>query len=133
MEICDLYKHVNCYVSLHRGEGFGLQLAESMALGIPVIATNWSGNKDFMLKSNSFLVDGEISPVADLNDSLYKHGVWFEPDIDQAVEHMRTVYDNYMSNMMTTKLLNAHARILTNHNIWSVAADMNSFLLDRVK
>ena len=33
----------DCYVSLHRSEGFGLTLAECMALGKPVIATAFSG------------------------------------------------------------------------------------------
>ena len=33
MELCD------CYVSLHRGEGFGLTIAEAMSLAKPVIAT----------------------------------------------------------------------------------------------
>ena len=31
----------DCYVSLHRAEGFGLTLAEAMALGKPVIATGY--------------------------------------------------------------------------------------------
>jgi glycosyltransferase involved in cell wall biosynthesis len=42
MDACD------CYVSLHRSEGFGLSMAEAMALGKPVIATAYSGNLDFM-------------------------------------------------------------------------------------
>ena len=39
-----LLARADCYVSLHRSEGFGLTLAESMALGTPVIATGYSGN-----------------------------------------------------------------------------------------
>ncbi len=46
----------DCYVSLHRSEGFGLTMAESMALGKPVIATAYSGNLEFMTDENSFLV-----------------------------------------------------------------------------
>ena len=41
MSACD------CYLSLHRAEGFGLTMAESMRLGKPVIATGWSGNMGF--------------------------------------------------------------------------------------
>ncbi len=47
----------DCYVSLHRSEGFGLTLAEAMAIGKPVIATGYSGNLDFMTAENSYLVD----------------------------------------------------------------------------
>ena len=54
MAACD------CYVSLHRAEGFGLTLAEAMAIGKPVIATGYSGNVDFMNDANSYLVDYEI-------------------------------------------------------------------------
>ena len=46
----------DCYVSLHRSEGFGLTLAEAMALGKPVIATGYSGNLDFMTPETSYLV-----------------------------------------------------------------------------
>src|SRR5207249_3990322 len=42
----------NCYVSLHRSEGFGLPLAECMALGKPVIGTAFSGMTDFMTEAN---------------------------------------------------------------------------------
>ena len=52
-----LFARADCYVSLHRSEGFGLTLAESMALGKPVIATGYSGNTDFMTPANSYLVD----------------------------------------------------------------------------
>ena len=52
-----LIARADCYVSLHRSEGFGLTLAESMALGTPVIATGYSGNIDFTTPSNSYLVD----------------------------------------------------------------------------
>ena len=36
------------YVSMHHSEGFGLTLAEAMYLGKPVVATNYSGNTEFM-------------------------------------------------------------------------------------
>ena len=56
-----LFARADCYVSLHRAEGFGLTLAEAMALGKPVIATGFSGNTDFMTPANSYLVDWKLT------------------------------------------------------------------------
>ena len=53
----------DCYVSLHRAEGFGLTLAEAMALGKPVIATGYSANTDFMTPANSYLVEHGYTEV----------------------------------------------------------------------
>src|SRR5436305_7216483 len=53
----------DCYVSLHRSEGLGLTLAEAMLLGKPVIATNYSGNLDFMTPATSRLVDYRLVPL----------------------------------------------------------------------
>ena len=50
----------DCYVSLHRSEGFGLTMAEAMLMGKPVIATGYSGNLDFMDSHNSLLVDCKV-------------------------------------------------------------------------
>src|SRR6202035_5522728 len=47
-ELGGLMTACDCYISLHRAEGFGLTLAEAMALGKPVIGTGYSGNVDFM-------------------------------------------------------------------------------------
>ena len=56
-EIFGLESVIDSYVSLHRSEGFGLGLAESMFLGKPVIGTAYSGNLEFMDETNSLLVD----------------------------------------------------------------------------
>src|SRR6476469_7508588 len=51
----------DCFVSLHRSEGFGLGLAEAMLMAKPAIATGYSGNLDFMNRDNSLLVDYELT------------------------------------------------------------------------
>jgi glycosyltransferase involved in cell wall biosynthesis len=80
--VCD------CYVSLHRAEGFGFNLAESMLLGKPVIATGWSGNMDFMNAANACLVDYALTPIA-TDVGPYRSGqIWAEPDVEHAAWHM---------------------------------------------
>ena len=78
------------YAALHRSEGFGLPLAEAMLAGIPVMATGWSGNRDFMDETNSLLVDYRLVPVRD-PQGKYPEGEerWAEPDIDHAARLLR--------------------------------------------
>lgn len=84
----------DCYVSLHRAEGFGYTLAESMWLGKPVIATGYSGNTDFMTEKNSYLVDYRLVPIGPGSDPYPPEGVWAEPDIDHAAALMRDVFEH---------------------------------------
>lgn len=86
------YHAVDCYVSLHRAEGFGLTMAKSMAAGKPVIATGFSGSMDFMDDRTAFLVPWQYVPVGP--DTVYPaEARWAEPDIDVAADMMRTVAD----------------------------------------
>jgi glycosyltransferase involved in cell wall biosynthesis len=79
-------------LSLHRGEGFGLVLAEAMLLGKPVVATGWSGNTDFMDRGNSVLVDYRLAPARD-DRSVYR-GLWAEPDVADAARRLRALADD---------------------------------------
>jgi glycosyltransferase involved in cell wall biosynthesis len=93
-EMCRLVSLCDCYVSLHRSEGFGRGPAEAMALGKPVIATNYSGNVDFMNADNSFPVDYTLVSVGEDEYPGACGQVWAEPDITHAAAHMRRVYDD---------------------------------------
>ena len=78
----------SCLVSLHRSEGLGLHLAEAMALGVPVIATGYSGNLDFMNNSNSRLIDYELVDIDDAGPYT-GCGKWAEPDVEAAARAMQ--------------------------------------------
>jgi glycosyltransferase involved in cell wall biosynthesis/SAM-dependent methyltransferase len=84
----------DCYVSLHRAEGFGLTMAEAMHLGKPVIATGYSGNLDFMTKDNSFLVDYRLVQIGLGSEPYPPDARWAEPDIDHAGRLMREVFEH---------------------------------------
>src|SRR5262249_19551235 len=87
-----LIADAQCYVSLHRSEGFGLTLAESMLYGVPVIATAYSGNMDFLTTANSLLVDYSMVPVPEGAGPYPEGASWAEPDVHMAAAHMRRVY-----------------------------------------
>ena len=82
------------YVSLHRAEGFGLVMAEAMALAKPVIATGYSGNLDFMTAANSLLVDYRLVPIGTGAEPYPADGEWAEPDIGHASSLMRRLFDD---------------------------------------
>lgn len=88
-EILGLIDSCDCFVSLHRSEGFGFGPAEAMYLGKPVIVTNYSGNTDFTLPDNSCLVDYRLIPVIEGQYVFDRGQVWAEPDIEHAAWYMR--------------------------------------------
>ena len=81
-----LIRACDCFVSLHRAEGFGRGLGEAMAEGRLALGTGWSGNVDFMTAENSLLVPFRMARV---RKGQYPHGAgqsWAEPDVSRAAE-----------------------------------------------
>lgn len=84
----------DCFVSMHRSEGFGLVMAEAMYFGKPVIATNWSANTDFMNEENSCPVRYQLVSV-DQDYVVYKKGqIWADPDVDHCAGYMRALVED---------------------------------------
>jgi glycosyltransferase involved in cell wall biosynthesis len=94
VETSSLMNLADCYVSLHRSEGLGLTLSEAMSHGKPVIATNYSGNVDFMDNSNSYLVPWTRVAVGQDAEGYSPDATWAEPDVVEAARLMRHVYEN---------------------------------------
>lgn len=89
-----LIRCVDVYVSLHRAEGFGLVLAEAMLLKTATIATNYSANTEFQSKDTSCLVDYKLIPVGKDIYPYKKEYLWADPDVNQAAEYMKKLYDD---------------------------------------
>ncbi|HEV7731112.1 MAG TPA: glycosyltransferase [Candidatus Binatia bacterium] len=90
-DILRLISSVDCYVSLHRSEGFGYTCAEAMAYARPVIATGYSGNLDFMSADDAFLVTADETPVTVADGPFQRGSVWAEPRIAHAAALMTQV------------------------------------------
>lgn len=109
---------VDCYISLHRAEGFGLGMAEAMALGKPVIGTDFSGNTEFLREDTGFPVRYRLAAVEEgayhLADGMY----WADPDLDHAAELMARV----VSDRETTaaRAQTGQAFMLANHSLDAV-------------
>jgi glycosyltransferase involved in cell wall biosynthesis len=93
-EMFGLQNCVDCYVSLHRSEGFGLGMAECMYLGKPVIATGYSGNLDFMNRDNSLLVDYKLIPLREGDYPCWQGQRWADANVSHAATLMRQVYED---------------------------------------
>ena len=93
-QIDALHARGNCYVSLHRGEGWNYPLFDAASRGIPVVSTGYSGPMDYLTPADHFLVRYRICPVR--QPYLYYHPEmqWADPDLTHASELMRWIYEN---------------------------------------
>lgn len=91
-EITELEAACDCFVSLHRAEGFGLAVAECMALGKPVISTDWSATAEFVRADNGCPVRSATVTLDRAHGPYARGGVWAEPDLDHAAEWMQRLH-----------------------------------------
>lgn len=88
-----LHSESDCYISLHRAEGFGMPIMEAMMAGNPVITTGYGGPSDFA-KEYGLLVDYRMTPVCNMPWPIYTGNMlWADPDIMSARKHMRYLYE----------------------------------------
>lgn len=82
----------DCFVSLHRSEGYGLAVAESMFLGKPVIATDWSATAEFVTPENGCPVRAPLVTLAENHGPYAKGATWADPDPAHAAEWMKKLF-----------------------------------------
>lgn len=103
-ELCGVYTLGQAFVLPTRGEGVGMPFMEALASGIPVIATGWGGQMDYLDEGNSFLVDYKLeSPAGRMNEAISLEyrllfaedgQLWAEPEKDSLKKQMRYAYEN---------------------------------------
>jgi len=85
MPIGDLYRAIDVYLSLHRSEGYGLNLAEAASLGVPVLATGYGMPADILARPEVDTVGWSLVPVRDPQRAYTDPGTqWAEPDLAEA-------------------------------------------------
>ncbi|WP_313802449.1 glycosyltransferase family 4 protein [Cytobacillus sp.] len=127
-ELNGLMNEMNSYVSLHRAEGFGLPIAEAMSLGKPVIATNWSGNIDFMNENNACPVDFTLEKIRDNFGPYHVNHEWAEPNIFQAANYMRMLVQD--RSYAYTIGLNAQKKMFSDFSPTSIGLKYTSRLTE---
>ncbi len=108
-----LIRALDCYVSLHRSEGFGLTLAEAMLLGTPVVATDYGGSRDLVTAFNGLLVDAHPVPIGHGNDPYPADGEWADPDLDHAAAQLRDAFADPAAGR--ARAARARADVLARH------------------
>lgn len=94
-DIYGLTAACDCYISLHRGEGFGLGVAEAMLLGRPVVVSDYSSTREFCTVENSIPIPCRLIPVkhSQIDNSFYSFVTeWADPDIPAAATALRRLY-----------------------------------------
>jgi hypothetical protein len=85
-------------VSLTKGEGFGRPLLEFSLTNKPIIASNWSGQLDFLQPEFCALVEGSLKPIhktAVIKDMLIPESQWFSPEPTNVSSALTSITDNY--------------------------------------
>lgn len=98
-EMNELYNHpkIKAMITLTKGEGFGRPLLEFTMTGKPVIASNWSGHKDFLPMDKAIMLGGKLTDVHDsaIDDFIIKGSKWFTSNYNEVVEVLKIVKNDY--------------------------------------
>ena len=98
-EMNSLYNHpkIKSMVSITKGEGFGRPLLEFTMTGKPVVASNWSGHKDFLPMDKAIMVGGSLTEVHDsaVDTFILKGSKWFTANYNEFASVLKVVKESY--------------------------------------
>lgn len=109
-EVLQLYTSCDCFISLHRAEGFGRGIAEAFLLNLRVIATDYGGNSDFCRELGPFNIPYDLVNTKETDYVQGANNFWADPDIAKAAAAMAAavIADSKMGGSErypTTKLI----------------------------
>ena len=120
ISLCDVF------ISLHRSEGFGLVMAEAMALHTAVIATNWSSNTEFMDRESCCMVDYSLIPVNDNYQFGQQEHRWADADVHQAAAYLQKLYAD--PGFLQEKTEKAYQKISAEFSVTATSLKMKARL-----
>jgi len=130
-EVASLYKNskISAFLSATRGEGFGLPLLEAAASGLPVIATNWSGHKDFLDLGKWGKIKKTLVPVppSRIDGTIFVPGAkWAQPDQNDFVKKINYFLKNEEKAKTNAQLL--RDRVAEKYSFASIAKEYDNVL-----
>ncbi len=120
---------VKAMLSCTHGEGFGRPLAEATCCDLPVIASAWSGQLDFLNPKQSVLIDGKLAPIPDnliWEPIIVKPGKWFNVDEGDVIRKLRFFHKNYRTIKNSAKKLGMWNR--NKFSLTTMAKQLNKIL-----
>jgi glycosyltransferase involved in cell wall biosynthesis len=134
-DINDLYNHpkVKAMVSLTKGEGFGRPLLEFSLSKKPIIASNWSGHKDFLHSDYNILVNGLLTKVhqsAQSQNMILAESKWFTPNDAEVAKAFKNVYSGYKKYSSLAKRQAHYAK--TNFTFDKMAEILDNILESKI-
>ncbi len=121
-DMAQLQAACDCFVSAHRSEGYGLNIAEFMAQGKPVIATAYSGNMEFFDDKTGFPIEYALTEVQTEAGPYMPFAVWAEPSKDSLIAQFKRVYENQADAWKRGRA--AAAKMRTEFSVEAVGADI---------
>jgi glycosyltransferase involved in cell wall biosynthesis len=122
-EVNYLYNHpkVKCMISLTHGEGFGRPLLEATMTGLPIIASNWSGQLDFLNEEDCLLLGGTLDKVPKCQiweNIILEDSQWFNVDENQTYKALNFAFDNpHILKVKGKNLMNKNRESFTFKNM----------------
>ncbi len=108
-EMNELYNHpkIKSMVSLTKGEGFGRPLLEFTMTGKPIIASNWSGHKDFLPMDKAIMIGGKLTEVDEsvIDNFIIQGSKWFTANYNEFAEVLKLVQKDYDKFLLKSEIL----------------------------
>ena len=125
---------IKAMISCTHGEGFGRPLAEATCCDLPVIASNWSGQLDFLNPKQSLLINGELKPIPKSmiwKPIIVEPGKWFSVDEPEVVNKLKLFYKNHKTFKNYARKLGIWNR--SKFSLTSMAKEFNRIIDDALK
>ena len=120
---------VKAMLSCTHGEGFGRPLAEATCCDLPVIASGWSGQMDFLNPKQSTLIEGELKKLPESliwKPIIVEPGKWFCPDEGDIIRKLRFFKKNHKKLKHQAKILGMNNR--GKHSLDAMKNEFNKIL-----
>ena len=125
---------IKAMISCTHGEGFGRPLAEATCCDLPVIASNWSGQLDFLNPKQSVMIEGELKPIPKAliwKPIIVEPGKWFNVSEPDVVNKLRLFHKNHKTIKSNAKKLGIWNR--SKFSLITMAKEFNKIIDDAIK